>query len=209
MNKSLIVGCICAILFAFVAFGVTKGMFSGIDEAICKLVLNIRSGYLNRLFGKITFLGDEMVLIGILVLTLLFKETRAKGIQASAILIISFLIYITVNFAIKRARPEIALYNVGRYSFPSGHSMNSFSLYGTIFLMIGYYIKNKYLKSAIKIALIVVVMGIGLSRIYLGVHYITDVLGGFLASASILAFWTYFSDKLRISKEIKYLITPE
>lgn len=82
------------------------------------------------------------------------------------------------------------------YSFPSGHSMVSMAFYGFLIYLIYNNIKNKYIKWILISSLSILIILIGISRIYLGVHYTSDVLAGFLLSISYLVIYT------RIVKEV-------
>lgn len=82
------------------------------------------------------------------------------------------------------------------YSFPSGHSMVSMAFYGFLIYLIYNNIKNKYIKWILICSLSILIILIGISRIYLGVHYTSDVLAGFLISISYLVIYT------RIVKEV-------
>lgn len=82
------------------------------------------------------------------------------------------------------------------YSFPSGHSMVSMAFYGFLIYLIYNNIKNKYIKWILICSLSILIILIGISRIYLGVHYTSDVLAGFLLSISYLVIYT------RIVKEV-------
>ncbi|TYR76673.1 phosphatase PAP2 family protein [Rossellomorea vietnamensis] len=89
----------------------------------------------------------------------------------------------------KRERPDIeALVEQGGYSFPSGHSMGSFVLYGTLAFAVFRLYDHTWSKILGAAALMLLVLLIGLSRIYLGVHYPSDILGGFSAGGVWLLF---------------------
>ncbi len=92
---------------------------------------------------------------------------------------------------IQRPRPtEYRLINESGYSFPSGHSMVSAAFYGLFIYLIYKYVKNKYIKYGLITILTLLIISIGISRIYLGVHYTSDVLAGFLISISYLIIFT-------------------
>ena len=84
------------------------------------------------------------------------------------------------------------------YSFPSGHSITSMVFYGYLIYLIYKYVDNKKIKIPLIIVLAILIPLIGLSRIYLGVHYTSDVLCGFLLG------WIYLIIFISISN--KYII---
>nr|WP_285842797.1 phosphatase PAP2 family protein [Metabacillus litoralis] len=89
-----------------------------------------------------------------------------------------------LNYQLKevfsRERPSFdAVYEASHYSFPSGHAMNSAAIYGFIcFLLVFYIIKEHKKRMTAAVMTAVLVFLIGVSRMYLGVHYLTDVLAG-------------------------------
>ena len=81
------------------------------------------------------------------------------------------------------------------YSFPSGHSMVSFAYYGLLIYLIYKYIDNKVLKYILIFILTTIILLVGLSRIYLGVHYTTDVLGGYIFGLLYLIIFINYIEK--------------
>ena len=134
----------------------------------------------------------------------LFIVIRNKKIGIS---ILSNLAIVTVlNQLIKRIfqRPRPTEYRIIEetgYSFPSGHSMVSMAFYGYFIYLIYKYVKNKYVKWISISLLSLLICAIGISRIYLGVHYTSDVLGGFLISISYLIIYISAANKFIIEKE--------
>lgn len=99
---------------------------------------------------------------------------------------------------VQRPRPtEFRIIDETGYSFPSGHSMVSAAFYGFLIYLIYKNVKNKYLKWGIIILLSIIVITIGISRIYLGVHYTSDVLAGYLISISYLIIFTSIIKNLK------------
>ncbi len=89
----------------------------------------------------------------------------------------------------QRERPSILpLIEQGGYSFPSGHSMGSFIFYGALSFMLFQLVKGKWKKTIAALLAACMIFLIGLTRIYLGVHYPTDVIAGFSAGAA----WLFF-----------------
>lgn len=102
----------------------------------------------------------------------------------------------SLKHIIQRPRPsEFRLINESGYSFPSGHSMASTAFYGFLIYLIYKKVKNKKLKIFLIFVLSLLIVSIGISRIYLGVHYTSDVLAGFLISVSYLAIFTNMIDE--------------
>lgn len=142
----------------------------------------------------ITQLGGAIFLI-ILSLALIIS---LKNKKVSILILLNLIISTTLNqvlkFIIQRPRPtEFRIIDEKGYSFPSGHSMVSAAFYGFLIYLIYKNIKNKYLKWGLITLLSCIVLLIGTSRIYLGVHYTSDVIAGFLISISYLIIFTHFS----------------
>lgn len=146
---------------------------------------NLRVGFLNPIMQGITHLGDGGVFWIILsVLLLLFKKTRKVGLCCALGLIFDLLV---VNIAVKplvaRIRPyeiikeiTILTHQPGDHSFPSGHSAGSFACAWAFFRAY----KKKWGVPALVLAALV-----SLSRLYVGVHYPTDVLGGVVIGCGV------------------------
>ena len=100
-----------------------------------------------------------------------------------------FLIIITIIFVLYR------LINVTGYSLPSGHSMVNTAFYGFLIYLVYKNVKNKYAKSSLIALLSVLIIAICISRIYLGVHYLSDVLAGFLIAISYLIIFISILEK--------------
>ena len=118
-------------------------------------------------------------------------KNKKIGIQIWANLGISTLLNQMLKYIVQRPRPtEFRIIEESGYSFPSGHSMVSAAFYGFIIYLIYKNIKNKYIKWSLMSILSILIILIGTSRIYLGVHYTSDVLAGFLISISYLIIFT-------------------
>ena len=147
----------------------------------------------------ITNFGGAIFLI-ILTITL-FILIKNKKIGLSIILnliVITGLNQILKNI-LQRPRPtEYRLIEETGFSFPSGHSMVSMAFYGYLIYLIYKYVKNKYLKWFLITILGILIVNIGISRIYLGVHYTSDVLAGFLISISYLIVYISIVNKLEV-----------
>ena len=89
------------------------------------------------------------------------------------------------------------------YSFPSGHSMVATGFYGFLIYLIYKEVKNKKIKYPLIVFLSILILLIGISRIYLGAHYATDVIGGWIIGAVYLAFFIKYGYKKIVKKSKK------
>ena len=116
--------------------------------------------------------------------------------------IVTTLVNQIVKHIVRRPRPSVLrLVEESGYSFPSGHSMVSVALYGIIVYTIYKNVKNKYVKWISIVLLSLLVLLIGFSRIYVGVHYFTDVVGGFTLGLVVLIIYVDIYDKVKVKYE--------
>ena len=136
--------------------------------------------------------------IGLITITIiLFIAIKDKKIGLSIILNLAIVGSLNqiLKRIVQRPRPtEFRLIDESGYSFPSGHSMASAAFYGFLIYLIHKKIKNRKLKIILITLLSILIILIGISRIYLGVHYTTDVLAGFFISISYLTVYTSIID---------------
>ena len=139
----------------------------------------------------ITNFGGVIVLVTLALVLLIVLKNKLMGVLICVNLAISAGLNQLLKHIVQRPRPnEFRLIDESGYSFPSGHSMVSAAFYGFLIYLIFKNIKNKYIKYTLIITLSVLILLIGISRIYLGVHYTSDVLAGFLISISYLVIFT-------------------
>ena len=133
-----------------------------------------------------------LIILAIVVSTILIiKKKTLMGILIWVNLACSGLLNQILKRIVQRPRPtEYRLIEENGYSFPSGHSMVSATFYGFFIYLIFKNVKNKYIKwSSISFLSLLIIL-IGISRIYLGVHYTSDVMAGFVISISYLVIFT-------------------
>ncbi|CCY71285.1 pAP2 family protein [Clostridium sp. CAG:921] len=145
----------------------------------------------------ITNFGGPIYIIIIAIIFAIAIKNKKISISVFTNLIVVTLINQIIKNILQRPRPtEYRIIEQGGYSFPSGHSMVSMAFYGYFIYLIFRYIKNKYLKYILSTLLLLLIISIGISRIYLGVHYTSDVLGGFLLSISYLIIYVSITKKV-------------
>ncbi len=163
-----------------------------IDEIGYQLVSShLISDFATPIAKFITIFGSALFLIALTILLVVCIKDRKIGLCIAANLgLIGILNFLLKNI-VQRPRPtEFRIVEESGYSFPSGHSMIGMAFYGFLIYLVYRYIKNPYLKWGLIVFLVILILSIGVSRIYLGVHYTTDVLAGFLASISYLIIYT-------------------
>jgi undecaprenyl-diphosphatase len=143
----------------------------------------------------ITESGSKLAVIILCLSFFLFPKTRKRwAIPITSTVIVTALSNIFLKLLFTRERPDILqLIYESDYSFPSGHAMNNMAFYTMVFLLTNKYIKNRKIKIGISIMCIILPLIIGISRIYLGVHYASDVMvGWFLGSAIAVIIFKIF-----------------
>lgn len=150
----------------------------------------------------VTNFGGEYCLIGLSILLLIVIKNKKIGISIPLNLGLSALLNITLKQILQRPRPiEYRVIDESGYSLPSGHSMVSMAFYGYLIYFIYKHIENKYIKWSLIILLSILIMSIGISRIYLGVHYTSDVIAGFLIALSYLIIYINVAKTYIYNKE--------
>ena len=168
-----------------------------IDSNIYNLIIKLMNTNVTFIMKFVSYLGSAVALIALcLAFIILIKDKKyPKFISLNLILV--FVFNRILKFIVARPRPEILrLVKETGYSFPSGHAMVSFGFYGFLIYLIYKNISNKKIKYPLIISLSLLILLIGISRIYLGVHYFTDVIGGFIiAFVYLVVFIKYVYNK--------------
>lgn len=173
---------------------------ASLDNSVAGFTEQIRNDLLTKYFKDITLLGDiPFYPIALVVIALIVYKVQKRwslAIQTAIILAIATGINFILKDFIERQRPDGRhMVTVDSTSFPSGHAVTSIAFYGFLIYILW---RSKF-KTSIKIILSaflgLIILSIGFSRVYLGVHYATDVLagfavGGFCLAIFILAFYT-------------------
>lgn len=155
------------------------------DQVIIQYVSNIRTETLTEIMKFITFLGGKTILTLLLIGSLVWLIVKRKNYWGAIFYIIAVAGGGLLNLGLKhwfgRLRPENSLIVEQGFSYPSGHSMGSLIYYGFLGYLVIRSQRGRSLKLLLGIGFITLILLIGFSRIYLGVHYPSDVLAGFSA----------------------------
>lgn len=156
-------------------------MINTIDNAIYEEIIKIMNSNITAVMIFISFLGSAITLITLSLASIFLIKDKKYSKLIMLNLALSFILNKILKLIIARPRPpRLRLVIENGYSFPSGHSMVSFAFYGFLIYLINKNLKNKKIKYPLIILLSLLILLIGISRIYLGVHYVTDVLGGYI-----------------------------
>lgn len=195
INKYLVWIVLLLGLFAFfyLVRAVNQSSIKAFDDTIYHFISGFINPKLTPIVKIITEFGNYTVMVPIIIIFYLFNKDKSFNRYFTINLVAVFASNFIVKSIIRRQRPvDINLIIENGFSFPSGHSMVSFAFYGFII----YYIYCSNLSKTWKIFIIsllsLLILTIGLSRIYLGVHYASDVIGGFiLALVYLIIFIKY------------------
>lgn len=190
------------VVFLLIAEDVFNKDIMRCDEIGYSLVSKFLISALLTPFVKfIANLGGAVFLISLSILLFLVIKNKKIGLSIIVNLGIVTILNQGLKFLLQRPRPTgYRLVEETGFSFPSGHSMVSLAFYGYLIYLVYKYIKNKYIKWSIIFLLSLLILSIGISRIYLGVHYTSDVIGGFLASFSYLIIYICAVNKCILKK---------
>lgn len=170
------------------------------------LVKDLRFKNIHTFMIIITTFGSAPILIGISLLSIILIKNKKIGISICSNLLFITLLNVIFKNIIQRDRPIYKLIVESGYSFPSGHAMISMAFYGFIIFLIFRYIKNRKILVIFSIILSMLILFIGISRVYLGVHYASDVVAGYIISLVYLILYTSIifkvNDYIKLKKKL-------
>lgn len=177
--------------FLGVLISVEGNGFVGVDQAVMMFVHGLRSEGLTPVATFLSFIGDVMmnIVLAAVAMAVLFQVFKQRS--ELVMFVISAGGSVTLNGMLKhmimRARPlETAIVMEEGFAFPSGHAMAAVALYGTLTYLLWKRVPTRAGRVLMALFASLMIAGIGLSRVYLGVHYPSDVIGGYLMSAAWL-----------------------
>jgi undecaprenyl-diphosphatase len=197
-RKHILMMVISAVLFVLLAIYVHAGVTLGFEGWIYSKSVALMSPTLTSIIKGITHVGDTVVVIAFCLTLIAVPKTRKTiALPVSTAVVLSALLNMVLKNLFARERPDILrLLNETSYSFPSGHAMINGTLYTILIIMIFKFIKSRPRRLMLSIPCALMAMAIGFSRIYLGVHYAGDILGGwtigFTMAILVYALWKKF-----------------
>ncbi len=181
-------------LLLFVALGYLVKFYpealTGFDSNIQTWVRGGLPAGLTRFFKTITILGNtpvQAIIAIVAVIWLYLRQYKAEAIFVGASGLLASILIVSLKYIYQRQRPSIThLVHASGYSFPSGHSLGTFMILGAIAIVLAQRLEKKESKIVVYAITGLLIFLVGLSRIYVGVHYPTDVLAGFTLAFALL-----------------------
>ena len=198
-NKRWMIISVCMTIFLILAISIIKAESIIIDDIGYNLISKyLISDFMTPIVKIVTQLASPIFLVILTILLMVFIKNNNIRKYICVNLIVSTILNFGIKNIVRRTRPEgFRIIEESGYSFPSGHSMVSMAFYGLLIYLIYKKVDNKYLKNCLIILLSIIILLIGLSRIYLGVHYTSDVLAGFLLGISyLIVFVSVINEKI-------------
>ncbi|MEC0094030.1 phosphatase PAP2 family protein [Paenibacillus macquariensis] len=197
-TQSFIISLVCATGFAVIAILVGEQNIAWFDNRLISLIQGQENVVLTPIMKFFTFIGSGLpiTIITIIIMVVLYSVLKFRWELLFFVGVIagSALLNVVLKLIFHRARPTIhRIVEANGYSFPSGHSMAAFTLYGVLCFLLWKHARGAFTRFLLIIIGSIMILAIGVSRIYLGVHYPSDVVGGYLASGTWLAvsIWIY------------------
>lgn len=195
-KKEITIISISFILFIILSILVTTNKTLLLDTQFHSFIIDIRSNSLTNFFTLLTNFAGATFLLALAIILLIIMKNKKHALYIFLNLACSFFINEFFKNVFQRSRPiGINLIDETGLSYPSGHTMVGVAFYGFITYILCQKLTNQKHKNIIKSLFIILTLLIGFSRIYLGVHYLTDVIGGFLLAIIYLTIFIKITKK--------------
>lgn len=176
------------------------------DRTITDYLRGLESPALTYAMRALSFIGSWMVLVPVVAVGffwLLVRGSRREALIFGGVVGGASLLNVYLKLVFERPRPSPlwALAEEASFSFPSGHSVAAFAFYGVIAYLIFRRLKSRHTRVALVVAAVVFILTMGASRVYLGVHYPSDVAAGYLVGFVWLATVVLASRRLPASSD--------
>ena len=186
------------ILFGIIAFNVYKDNDFYSDGFVYDFVSKyFITDSVTPFIKFITWFGSAFGIIVMALLSLFVFKSKKISVSMTVCLILGTAINNVLKIIFARPRPSVnPLVVETSHSFPSGHSMMSMIFYGYLIYLVYNHLENKWVKWIFVIVLSISIVCIGFTRIYLGVHYFSDIIGGFALGFVYLVMYIEVSKKI-------------
>ena len=188
-RRYYIIYLVCLILFGLLCYAVYRSYNLPGDLAISSWFTGINGSSIDRLMVAVSGFGEtvvEIITISLLVLVLMLYKKKLEAffvaILPSLVALFTWLLKIIIN----RPRPGDELASDRGLSFPSGHVSYIVVLFGFLLYVLPWLIRQRIIKTVLQVMMIILMLLMMTSRIYLGEHWPSDVLGGAMLAGLIL-----------------------
>ena len=196
-----------AALFAADVWFVCSGRSAVFDDSVLAFFIGLRGEALTMFFRVITFCGDQATVIIICVVIIALPRRTIVGLPAALMTGIGAAVQSLIKSIVDRPRPAAEFWLIGETdwmgfplgtSFPSGHANSSMIFWMALAILVGRIFASKGKPAAavsLRIIFFIFAFLIGVSRLYLGVHFFTDVFGGWMLSGILLIVFIMLYDR--------------
>ncbi len=196
-DRRLVTAAAVTLLAVASAIGLLDGVLEGgdlaaYDPAVSAATLELRSPAMTVVARVLTFLGSAAALVPLTLLLmggLLLRRRWSAAVVVLTGMSASLLLTIAVKGLIGRDRPPavdvLGPQSTG-YAFPSGHTLNATVFVGLVAALLLMWLRRPWVRAVAVIGCAVVAVGVGLSRVYLGYHWLTDVMAGWSLGLAVL-----------------------
>ena len=193
-----IVFSILVILLICLIYFIESGIIISFDDSVYSFITGNITKDKIKFFQFLTNMASTQCIVFLCLASLIFIKNIKTGVLISVNSINSVIVNLIFKRIIKRERPIVLhLIEQTGFSFPSGHAMAAMSFYGFLIYLIAKSKFNTYTKVIYIFLLSTIILLVGISRIYLGVHYASDIIGGYLTSIIYMFIYIFTVDKIK------------
>lgn len=191
IHRMYLVSLIVLVLFCVLAVLIDSKLIAQFDQSVISIIQGLESKTLTQIMKVFTFIGSYkgiLVILLMMIFILFFVlKSRTDALLVAVVIAGTQVINQVLKLYFQRARPNFhRLIEIGGYSFPSGHAMSALAVYGILTYVFWRHTSDRTGRIMLIIISMIFILMIGISRIYLGVHYPSDIIGGYLASGVLL-----------------------
>lgn len=198
-NKKSYIAILLALLFTVNTILVLCDYTTALDDAIHDVITHLYCPALDVIMRIITFFASDIVIVSIVILSMLYlfiENKKMKSLFVGLTISASMLTYLIFNITIQRARPIYISIMETRFSYPSGHTTASITIYGLFLYIINKGNYSKKTKKILSSICLFFMIFIPLSRLYLGAHFVSDVIGGILLASLYITLSTNIYEEI-------------
>lgn len=206
-KRRWIVLALCMLAFMLLASNLSH--LAPFDNSVYGVIAFFHNGFMSKLAIVLTNLVHPVILLIVGFSVLFFLKKREYVVPFFANLAIPVMLHSGLKAIFVRTRPDsvVRVISQAGYSFPSGHAMTAAAFYGFMIYLVQKFTISKHVKNTLSAVMVLVILLVGMSRIYLGVHFASDVLASFLLATSYLIVFISFVDRYFAQRE--YSVTAD